>query len=142
MFVHDLLDLLRFEHAVIRLRFSIAQEILDQNPQQGLSLLWETHSFVVGWHARIEDKYVFPLLGDKAKPFSNDHLLIDKYGTSAISQGRKDWIQKYVKIVLDHNLNEEEKLFVEPLNLSGLWNEILEEIKRYSDYTKITGMRE
>ncbi|MCH1770388.1 MULTISPECIES: cation-binding protein [Metallosphaera] len=140
MFVHNALDLLRFEHAVIRLRFSIAMEILDRDPELGLSLLRDTHNFVVKWHAMIEDKYVFPSFGDKAKPFSNDHLLIDKYGTNSISQGRKDWIQRYVKIVLDHNLNEERELFVMPVD-QGSWSKILEEIRRYPDYTRITGMR-
>jgi Uncharacterized conserved protein len=105
----------------------------------GWTLLEELHSFVVGWHARIEDVYVFPLLGDEVKPFSNDHMLISKYGDAVIKEKRKDWAERYVKILLEHNLNEEERVFRD-LDTSVM-GAILEELRKYEPYERITGVR-
>jgi len=133
----DPISLLKFEHAVIRIRSDMALRTLGCGV--GWTLLEELHSFVVGWHARIEDVYVFPLLGDEVKPFSNDHMLISKYGDAVIKEKRKDWAERYVKILLEHNLNEEERVFRD-LDTSVM-GAILEELLKYEPYERITGVR-
>ncbi len=134
-------DLLYFEHSVLRVRYSTALSLLNGCEEAAFQLLQDTHRFVVDWHAKIEDKYFFPSLGDKAKPFSNDHLLIEKYGSSAITQRRKDWIERYVKIVLDHNLNEEKELFPYVSMDESLMDSILGEAKAFPRYSEITGLK-
>nr|MCL7344577.1 hemerythrin domain-containing protein [Candidatus Aramenus sulfurataquae] len=141
MWIRKPVDLLYFEHAVLRVRYSIALSLMDNCEEKAIQLLQETHRFVVDWHAKIEDKYFFPLLGDKARPFTNDHLLIEKYGSSAISQRRRDWIERYVKIVLDHNLNEERELFPILSLEDNVLEKIFEEAKAYPNYSSITGLR-
>ncbi|MEM0280094.1 hemerythrin domain-containing protein [Metallosphaera sp.] len=142
MFVHNPIDLLKFEHAILRVRYSLGLQVLNSDPDLGFSLIEETHRFVIDWHAYVEDKYVFPLIGEKAKPFSNDHLLIKNYGKGAIEQRRKDWIERYVKIVLDHNSNEERELFSIEADFMKNWELIISEMKKFNDYSKITGLKE
>ncbi|QKR00667.1 cation-binding protein [Metallosphaera tengchongensis] len=142
MWIRDPIDLLLFEHCVLRVRYSISLSLLESCEEKALELLKETHEFVVHWHARIEDKYVFPMYGEKAKAMSNDHLLIEKYGYSAINQRRKDWISRYVKIVLDHNLSEEETLFKDRVATGGdVMRSILDEMVKFSGYFNVTGLR-
>ncbi|BFH73768.1 hypothetical protein SJAV_17120 [Sulfurisphaera javensis] len=134
----DVITLLKIEHGILRVRFQIIKELLDQCESKAFLLLEETHNFVVKWHAMIEDKYVFPLYGEKAKPFSHDHLLIEKYGNSVLKERRKDWVERYIKIVLDHNLNEENQLFDHNVNIP--LSKILGELENFKDYNKITGL--
>jgi len=140
--IKDPIDLLKFEHAILKVRFRIILDFLNYCEEASFRIFEETHNFIVRWHAMIEDKYVFPAYGDKAKPLSNDHLLIEKYGNSIIEQKRKDWLERYVNIVLDHNRNEEEQLFIEKRFLDNSWSEIIKEYVKYSDnYLKITGLK-
>ncbi|AOL16577.1 cation-binding protein [Sulfolobus sp. A20] len=142
MWIKSPIDLLYFEHSILRVRFSIALSLLDKSENEAIEILEKTHDFIVNWHAKIEDKYVFPLFGDKAKPFSNDHLLIEKYGGSAIKERRKDWIKRYVKIVLDHNLNEEVMLFSDSIVIKeDVMKYILDDAKKYPLYSELTGLR-
>lgn len=134
----DLIDLLEMEHSILRVRFNIIQNLLINCNENAFVLLTETHNFVVKWHARIEDKYVFPLYGDNAKPYSHDHLLIEKYGNSVLKERKIEWIQRYIKIVLDHNLNEEKFLFAKHLNIPI--RVISNELSNFQEYTKITGI--
>ncbi|TRM88305.1 cation-binding protein [Sulfolobus sp. E3] len=142
MWIKSPIDLLYFEHSILRVRFSIALSLLDKSENEAIEILEKTHDFIVNWHAKIEDKYVFPLFGDKAKPFSNDHLLIEKYWGSAIKERRKDWIKRYVKIVLDHNLNEEVMLFSDSIVIKeDVMKYILDDAKKYPLYSELTGLR-
>jgi hemerythrin superfamily protein len=144
MWIKSPIDLLYFEHSILRVRFSISLSLLEKCEDDAIEILEKTHDFVVNWHAKIEDKYIFPLFGDKAKPFSNDHLLIEKYGNSAIKERKKDWIKRYVKIVLDHNLNEEVILFNNASNViikEDIMKYILDDVKKYPSYSEITGLR-
>lgn len=135
------IDLIKFEHAIFKVRFSIIQDLMNSCEDEVFKLVRETHEFIVNWHARIEDKYVFPFYGEKAKPLQNDHLLIEKYGNNVLAQRRKDWLERYIKIVLDHNRNEEELLFTQLVQIQGVWDNILSELKAYKDYEKITGLK-
>ncbi|BDB99539.1 hemerythrin domain-containing protein [Saccharolobus caldissimus] len=141
MWIRDPLDLLLFEHSVLRIRYTIALSLLDRCEDEAFRILSETHDFVVNWHAKIEDKYLFPLYGEKAKPLHNDHLLIEKYGNSVIKDRIKNWVPRYVKIVLDHNKNEEVILFPLKINTEGIMEKILKEMEKYPKYFEITGLR-
>lgn len=135
----DPISLLKFEHSMIRVRTGIALRTLDC--VEGWKILEEVHSFVVGWHARVEDVYVFPLLGEESRPFSNDHLLISKYGDAVLKERRTDWAERYVKILLDHNLNEEVKLFRGKRVDSSVMEEVIAAVLKYEPYERITGIR-
>ncbi|MEW9491993.1 MAG: hypothetical protein TQ35_0007330 [Candidatus Aramenus sulfurataquae] len=63
MWIRKPVDLLYFEHAVLRVRYSIALSLMDNCEEKAIQLLQETHRFVVDWHAKIEDKYFFPYWG-------------------------------------------------------------------------------
>ncbi|ARM76898.1 hemerythrin domain-containing protein [Acidianus manzaensis] len=142
MFINNPIDLLKFEHAIFRVRFSIIERLLNNCDNDAFYLLQETHEFIINWHAKIEDKYIFLFYGDAAKRFHSDHLLIEKYGNSIIKEKRKDWAERYIKIVLDHNNDEENILFNQNINVQSSWNNILEELKNYKDYSKYTGIRD
>ena len=140
--ITDPISLLNYEHAVLRVRFQAVLQCVDT--ERGWKMLEELHNFVVNWHARIEDKYVFPILegmGINLKPLSNDHLLIEKYGNSVLRERRKDWVERYAKIVMDHNLNEE-KLFPPKLDNAEVMKAILEEMREFSGYYEFTGLSE
>lgn len=142
MIVNNPIDLIKFEHVVFRIRFSIIEELLGKCDEEAFSLAKETHNFIVNWHARIEDRYIFPFYREKAKSLQNDHLLIEKYGNAAITQKRKDWLQRYIKIVLDHNTNEEIILFTQDVkDIQQVWDKILSEMKSFDAYMKITGVK-
>ncbi|BBD73430.1 hypothetical protein HS1genome_1819 [Sulfodiicoccus acidiphilus] len=136
-------DLLRFEHAVLRVRFSAALRAL--NCDVGWQILEETHGFIVGWHAPIEDNYVFQLFPAEAtRPFTNDHLLIRNYGDGVLRERRRDWAERYVKVVLDHNANEEERLFVLPIDEGRtveVTRRVVLKLKEFPRYGELTGVR-
>ena len=126
---------------MLRIRYNVALSLLDRCEDEAFRILYETHDFVINWHAKIEDEYFFPLYGEKAKPFHNYHLLIEKYGNSVIKERIKNWVPRYVKIVLDHNKNEEDILFLLKINTDGLMEKILKEMEKYPKYFEITGLR-
>lgn len=134
----DVITLLKIEHGILRVRFEIVKDLISECEAKAFTLLEETHNFIVRWHAMIEDKYVFPFYGEKAKPLSHDHLLIEKYGNSVLKERRKDWVERYIKIVLEHNLNEENLLFKDYVNIP--LSEIRNEVDSFKDYSKITGL--
>ncbi|WP_338602266.1 hemerythrin [Sulfolobus tengchongensis] len=131
----DMIELLKFEHGVFRVRFYFIEKLNDE-------LLWEEverlHNFIVNVHAKTEDFYIFKDIPD-AKPYSNDHMLIEKYGNSIIRDKRKDWLPRYIKIVLDHNLNEEKYIFPKIKEKKEL---VLDVIREYGfeEYEKVTGI--
>ncbi|WP_373279953.1 hemerythrin domain-containing protein [Metallosphaera hakonensis] len=135
----DPISLLKFEHSVIRVRSGIILRTLEC--EEGWKLFEELHSFVVGWHARVEDLYVFPLLGEESKPFSNDHMLISKYGDAVLKERRRDWAERYIKILLDHNLNEELKLFKAKEVDPSVMEKIISNMTKYGPYENFTGIR-
>ena len=140
--ITDPISLLKYEHAVLRVRFQAILQCVDT--ERGWKMLEELHNFVVNWHARIEDKYVFPILegmGINLRPLSNDHLLIEKYGNSVLRERRKDWVERYAKIVMDHNLNEE-KLFPPKLDNADVMKAILEEMRGFKGYFEFSGLDE
>ncbi|BAB66673.1 hemerythrin domain-containing protein [Sulfurisphaera tokodaii] len=137
----DPISLLKFEHSILRVRFQMIKECL--NIELGWKMLENTHYFIVNWHAKIEDKYVFPVLekmGINVKPLSNDHLLIEKYGNSVLKERRKDWAERYIRIVIDHNLNEE-KIFPKEIERDIL-KDIITDMRNFSGYFEFTGLSE
>ncbi|AHC51944.1 cation-binding protein [Sulfolobus acidocaldarius SUSAZ] len=141
MWIKNPVDLIYFEHCILRVRYSIGLSLLNDDEKNAINVIKKTHEFVVNWHAKIEDKYIFPLFGEKAKPYSNDHLLIERYGNSAIQQRNIEWIKRYVKIVLDHNLNEERNIFIDKVQAQDVMNAILKEMRSYPSYEEITGLK-
>jgi hemerythrin superfamily protein len=129
----DLIELLKFEHGIIRIRFYFLEKV--DNSLQELETL---HDFIVNVHAKMEDLYVFKDIPE-AKPYSNDHKLIEKYGDTIIKEKRKDWVPRYMKIVLDHNLNEEKYVFPKVKERKGLVLDIIEQYG-FENYQKITGI--
>ena len=107
MWIKDLVDLIYFGHAIIRVRLSEVRDLMSECKETAFRKLAEIHDLVVNWHAKIEDKYLFPLLPERTKPLSNDHRLIEKFGNSVIRERRKDWVSRYVDVVINHNRNEE-----------------------------------
>ncbi|BCU69843.1 hemerythrin domain-containing protein [Stygiolobus caldivivus] len=139
--ITDPISLLKFEHAVLRVRFQVIKDCLSS--ETGWEMLRTTHYFIVNWHAKIEDKYVFPVLekmGINVKPLSNDHLLIEKYGGSVLKERRRDWAERYIRIVIDHNLNEE-KIFPNQLGREIL-KDIINDMKKFEGYSEFTGLSE
>ncbi|MEM3972645.1 MAG: hemerythrin domain-containing protein [Saccharolobus sp.] len=139
--INDPISLLKFEHAIFRVRFQAILNCLDL--EQSWKMLEIAHNFIVNWHAKIEDTYVFPILESmkiNVKPLSNDHLLIQKYGNAVLKERRRDWAERYIKIVIDHNFNEE-KIFPKQIDTS-IMRKILEEMKNYSGYSEFTGLTE
>ncbi|NON61253.1 MULTISPECIES: hemerythrin domain-containing protein [Acidianus] len=107
--VNDTTRLLLFEHAVLRIRLPLILKLKDE---EKLNEFEKLHDFVVNSHAKVEDIVVFPLVEKKiVDPYSHDHLLIKKYGDGILKDRRMDWIERYIKTVLDHNKGEEEKVF-------------------------------
>ena len=139
--ISDPISLLKYEHAILRVRFQTISQCL--NFEEGWRMLENAHQFIINWHAKIEDKYVFPVLegmGINVKPLSNDHLLIEKYGNSVLKERRKDWAERYIRIVIDHNLNEE-KIFPKKLD-DEIMKKILADMKNYQGYFEFTGLDE
>ena len=141
MWIRDLVDLIYFEHAIIRVRLSEVRDLTSECEETAIRKLAEIHDFVVNWHAKIEDKYLFPLIPERTKPLSNDHRLIEKFGNSVIRERRKDWVSRYVDVVIDHNRNEE-VLVLEDLRplASGLLEKVLREAEGFPNYSRITGL--
>jgi hemerythrin superfamily protein len=141
MWIRDLVDLIYLEHAIIRVRLSEVRDLMSECEKTAFRKLAEIHDFVVNWHAKIEDKYLFPLLPERTRPLSNDHLLIEKFGNSVIRERRKDWVSRYVDVVIDHNRNEE-VLVLEDLRplASGLLEKVLREAEGFPNYSRITGL--
>jgi Uncharacterized conserved protein len=141
LWIKDLVDLIYFEHAIIRVRLSEIRDLMSECEETAFRKLAEVHDFVVNWHAKIEDKYLFPLLPERTKPLSNDHRLIEKFGNSVIRERRKDWVSRYVDIVINHNRNEE-VLVLEDLRplTSGLLEKVLREAEGFPNYSRITGL--
>ena len=141
MWIRDLVDLIYLEHAIIRVRLSEVRDLMSECEKTAFRKLAEIHDFVVNWHAKIEDKYLFPLLPERTRPLSNDHLLIEKFGNSVIREKRKDWVSRYVDVVIDHNRNEE-VLVLEDLRplTSGLLEKVLKEAEGFPNYSRITGL--
>ncbi|MBB5254817.1 hemerythrin domain-containing protein [Sulfurisphaera ohwakuensis] len=140
--ITDPISLLKFEHAILRVRFQMIKECL--NIELGWNMLENTHYFIVNWHAKIEDKYVFPVLekmGINVKPLSNDHLLIEKYGNSVLKEKRRDWAERYIRIVIDHNLNEE-KIFPKEIEEHDILKDIIADMRNFSGYFEFTGLSE
>ncbi|QGA54133.1 hemerythrin [Sulfolobus sp. E5-1-F] len=133
MKIVDIIELLKFEHAIFRIRFYFLEKIDD--PWQELEAV---HNFIVNVHAKMEDLYVFKDIPE-AKPYSNDHKLIEKYGDSIIKEKRKEWLPRYVKIVLDHNMNEEKYIFPKVKEKKGLALDIIEQYG-FENYQKMTGI--
>ncbi|HEW93556.1 hypothetical protein DRN87_00185 [Candidatus Geothermarchaeota archaeon] len=86
------------------------------------------HEFIVEVHAKIEDEILIPAILEAyrdqedvkylAKRISADHLLIAKLGESIIEYGEKGnltlykkRLDRYMKILIDHNRSEENLLF-------------------------------
>jgi len=141
LWIKDLVDLIYFEHAIIRVRLSEVRDLMSECEEAAFRKLAEMHDLVVNWHAKIEDKYLFPLLPERTKPLSNDHRLIEKFGNSVIRERRKDWVSRYVDVVINHNRNEE-VLVLEDLRplTSGLLEEVLKEAEGFPNYSRITGL--
>jgi len=141
LWIRDLVDLIYFEHAIIRVRLSEVMDLMSECEETAFRKLAEVHHFVVNWHAKIEDKYLFPLLPERTKPLSNDHRLIEKFGNSVIRERRKDWVSRYVDVVINHNRNEE-VLALEDLRplTSGLLEKVLKEAEGFPNYSRITGL--
>ncbi|MCY0860133.1 MAG: hemerythrin [Sulfolobaceae archaeon] len=107
--VKDTISLLLFEHAILRVRLPLLLKLKEDDLWKEFELL---HNFIVNSHARVEDVVVFPLIKQEiVKPYANDHLLIKNYGDGILKEKRKDWVERYVKIVLDHNKGEEINVF-------------------------------
>ncbi|MEM0373766.1 MAG: cation-binding protein [Sulfolobaceae archaeon] len=138
--IKDPITLLKFEHSVFKIRFGIILSLLNKCEDEAFKFFEETHSFIVRWHAVIEDKFIFPAYGEKAMPLSNDHKLIEKYGNNIIQQRKKEWVERYINIVLDHNKNEETMLFTEEKDIYDSWRRIIEYYKNYPEYSRITGI--
>jgi len=62
LWIKDLVDLIYFEHAIIRVRLSEVRDLMSECEETAFRKLAEIHELVVNWHAKIEDKYLFPLL--------------------------------------------------------------------------------
>ncbi|PVU72222.1 hypothetical protein DDW10_04580 [Sulfolobales archaeon SCGC AB-777_J03] len=62
-------------------------------------------------------------------------------GTPYIRERRKDWVSRYVDVVINHNRNEE-VLVLEDLRpmTSGLLEEVLKEAEGFPNYSRITGL--
>jgi len=141
LWIKDLVDLIYFEHAIIRVRLSEVRDLMSECEETAFRKLAEIHDLVVNWHAKIEDKYLFPLLPERTRPLSNDHRLIEKFGNSVIRERRKDWVSRYVDVVINHNRNEE-VLVLEDLRplTSGLLEKVLKEAEGFPNYSRITGL--
>ncbi|BCU67802.1 hypothetical protein HS7_12390 [Sulfolobales archaeon HS-7] len=138
MWIKDPISLLRFEHSIIRVRSSLALASLDW--EIGWIMLKDLYTFVTEWHAKIEDIYVFPLLGVQSKPFSNDHLLLEKYGKSCLNERRRDWAERFISILIEHNINEERNLFPDEMDAPITMQRIVANAKEYKDYFAMTGL--
>jgi hemerythrin superfamily protein len=130
MLVSNPIDLLKIEHIIIKNKLNCIKLLFNANENIGWEEFSMFHNFLIKWHAYIEDKYIFPLFGEIAKPLSNDHLLIEKYGNNILNFKKKDWIDRYINIVINHNIEEERKLFPMKINLDKVMEEIITEKDR------------
>jgi hemerythrin superfamily protein len=120
----DSIDVLLFEHSVIRLKSKELSEI--KNAVDGFIPL---NDFVINCHAKHEDEIVFPILMKKeendpefvkyVKRISADHKLIATLGDNIerwINEKNFEMLERriplYFKTLLEHNLNEEKDIFV------------------------------
>jgi hemerythrin superfamily protein len=105
----DLITLLKIEHAVFKVRFSLMYKLPDDAFWDEFSAL---HRFVVDVHARAEDLYVFPLFPEKEiHPYAADHKLIQSLGDYILREKDRRRFERYVAVVTYHNDHEELEVF-------------------------------
>ncbi len=146
-------DLLLFEHSVIRIR---ANEALLSMPSK--ELFKDIHDLVVNLHARVEDEVVLPAVIEEnekdqefvkyVKRISADHKLIETLGNNIIEwyeQGNAEMLSRrvplYFKVLTEHNMNEERDIFHRlRTNLGNRGKPYIAEfgVERYSRITGIS----
>jgi len=147
------IDLLLYEHSALRVL-----KVEWENGYQRLDFK-RVNDFVVNHHAMIEDIYVFPQI--KASNSSDvdlikiidrisaDHKLIATLGNNIVKwindndiEMIKRRIPLYWKILYDHNLLEENKVFFRSKGKIDNVDGIIKSIKSFGidDYIKITGI--
>lgn len=116
----DLSELLMVEHSAIR------REVRDV--RDDFAKFQDLNSFVINYHALIEDEIFFPAISESFKEddkfveivdrISKDHQLISKLGenlTEWHNRGKDDLvrerIQLYIRLLTDHNNSEEKEIF-------------------------------
>jgi hemerythrin superfamily protein len=132
----DLVTLLKIEHAVFKVRFSLLQKLPDDSFWEEFSAL---HRFIVEVHARAEDLYVFPLFPEREiRPLAADHRLIQSLGDYIVRERDRRRFERYVAVVTYHNDHEELEVFPKV----GGRPAPLDVVERYGfeNYAKMVGL--
>ncbi len=133
----DLITLLKFEHAVFKIRFSLMYKLPDD-------VFWDEfarlHRFIVDVHAKAEDLYVFPLFPEKEiHPFAADHKLIQSFGDSLLRERDRRRFERYVAVVIYHNDHEELEVFPKVARQLPVAMDVIEGYG-LEEYVKIVGL--